>query len=696
MPAPEFVEFQSGRVPVREAFGVRVTGAGDQRLERAIRRFLRRWQMRTGLTFVGRIDNAGGRSAARAFEGGMLTICCEHCGPALPALGQDESYALDITAKGLTLHAAEVVGALRGLETLSQLLEEQPDGWWLPEVTIRDRSRFPWRGLLIDVSRHWQPLEVLRRNLEGMALVKFNVLHLHLTDDQGFRIECRTHPRLHTCGSDGEYFTHEQIRELVAFAADRGIRVVPEFDIPGHATSWLVGHPELGSRAGPYSLIRHWGIHDPTLDPTNEDVYVLLDAFFGEMAALFPDPYVHIGGDEVNGRHWNDNPRIQAFIRERGLGGNAGLQTWFNQRLQAILARYGRHMIGWEEILHPQLPPEAIVQSWRGPDSLAEAARRGHRGILSSGWYLNHIRPAAFHYAIDPLPAETALTPEQRARVLGGEAAMWGEWITPETIDSRIWPRAAAIAERLWSPAHVTDVDDMYRRLRWVSRRLEEAGLRHRAGSEVMIRRLAGDQASPADVDRLRIVTALVEPLKRYLRDKYQPGTRQDMPLAGLADCASPESEAARDFGGQVDACLFSSAADPAAVAAVRSTLERWRDAAEGLLRGLARRAPRVVPLVPLLQSILAAIELAGEALDHFERGVGAKDETWREAQLRKLTELGRAHGAVEIAFLTPIRRLVVAVACEAGRTEWGEHKWRRMVEEAAEPPLPDDWGFLP
>jgi hexosaminidase len=246
----------------------------------------------------------------------------------------------------------------------------------LPAVTIRDQPRFRWRGLLIDVARHYQPIEVLKRNLDAMAAVKLNVFHWHLTENQGFRIESRKFPKLHQMGSDGLYYTQEQAREIVAYAAERGIRVVPEFDMPGHSTAWLVGYPELASLPGPYEIERRAGIFDPTLDPTREEVYKFLDSFMGEMAALFPDAYLHIGGDENEGKQWDRNPQIQAFMKEKGLKDNHALQAYFNQRLLKILQKHKKKMIGWDEILQPDLPRDVVIQSWRGPTALAEAARK--------------------------------------------------------------------------------------------------------------------------------------------------------------------------------------------------------------------------------------------------------------------------------------------------------------------------------
>jgi hexosaminidase len=359
------------------------------------------------------------------------------------------------------LRAATSLGALHGLETLRQLVRGAGETAELPVVAIDDRPRFPWRGLLLDAGRHFMPVEVVKRTLDGMAAVKLNVLHWHLTEDQGFRIESRRFPRLAALGSDGLFYTQEQLRQVVAYARERGIRVVPELDMPGHATSWFVGHPELATLPGPYAIERRWGIHDPVMDPTREETYTFLDALLGELAELFPDPYVHVGGDEVTARHWNESSRVRAFLYEHGLRDNEALQAAFNARVVALLAAHGKSAIGWDEVLHDDLPRTTVVQSWRGAAALAESARRGFPALLSHGFYLDHMQTAAYHYAVDPLPESLQLRPEERARVLGGEACMWSEFVTPETVDSRIWPRTAAIAERLWSPAAVRDVEDM-------------------------------------------------------------------------------------------------------------------------------------------------------------------------------------------------------------------------------------------
>src|SRR5262249_50194428 len=442
-----------------------------------------------------------------------LVIRAEHGSEQVQKIGEDESYELTVSESGAKLTAPNPLGVLHGLQTFLQLLETGPNGFSLPVVTIKDQPRFAWRGLLIDVGRHYIPVEVLKRNLDGMAAVKMNVLHVHWSDDQGFRVESKKFPKLQGMGSDGLYYTQAEIRDLVAYARDRGTRIVPEFDIPAHSLSWFVGYPELASTPGTYK-IEPGGLYT-VMDPTQERTYKFLDKFIGEMAKLFPDAYFHIGGDEVNGKPWDDNPKIQAFMHSHGLKNNQDLQAYFNQHLEKILSKHHKIMVGWDEILRPDLPKSIVVQSWRGQESLATAAQQGYRVIFSFGYYLDLMWPASRHYAVEPMsgPAST-LNPEQRSRILGGEACMWGEWISPENIDSHIWPRAAAIAERLWSPQHVQDVSSMYARLEELSWRLEWLGLTHRSHETPMLHRMAGTD----DIEALRTLAAVVEPAKDYAR----------------------------------------------------------------------------------------------------------------------------------------------------------------------------------
>src|SRR6266576_4634582 len=543
MPVPASLSFGPGRLPINPSFRVSTGGFSDARLQAGILRALKRLAGRTGLTF--------NLNPATSEMDATLMIQCQEAGQAVPSVAENESYQLEISDKQATLVAPTVVGALRGLETLLQLIDADRDGYYLPGVSIQDQPRFPWRGLLIDVGRHYETMDVLKRNLDAMAAVKLNVFHWHLTEDQGFRVESKKFPKLHSLGSDGDFYTQDQVRDIIAYAADRGIRVMPEFDIPGHSTSWLVGYPELGSAPGPYKIERGAGIFEPVLDPTRDQIYKFLDGFLGEMAELFPDAYMHIGGDENEGKQWDRNPQIQAFMKAKGIKDNHALQAYFNQRVLKILQKHGKKMIGWEEILHPDLPKDAVIHSWRCPASLAEAAKKGYNGILSAGYYIDLIFPASQHYLADPIPQNTTLTAEEAKRVLGGEATMWGEWVSAETIDSRIWPRTAAIAERLWSPRSVTDVDNMYRRLSVISRQLEELGLTHEKNYGMVLRRLAQRE----DIGPLSTLGSVIEPVKEYRRYQMRPQTMLS-PLTGLVDGTRPDSENARHFVAMVNAFI--------------------------------------------------------------------------------------------------------------------------------------------
>jgi hexosaminidase len=648
MPVPASVKFQKERLAVNSNFKVATRGHSDARLQAGIARFMRRLEGRTVLTL------APGLAVDDQMT--QLIINCQGPGQSIPSVRENESYHLDITRRQALLTAPTVVGALRGLETLLQLLDADRNGYFFPGVQIDDQPRFPWRGLLIDVARHFHTMEVLKRNLDAMAAVKMNVLHWHLTEDQGFRVESKKFPKLHQLGSDGNYYTHEQVKEIIAYARDRGIRVVPEFDIPGHSTSWLVGHPELGSAPGPYTIERRPGIFEPALDPTREDVYKFLETFLGEMAALFPDEYLHIGGDENEGKQWDRNPAIQAYMKQKGIKDNHALQAYFNTRLLKILQKHGKKMIGWDEILQPELPKDVVIHSWRGTAALAEAAKKGYDGILSNGYYIDLIQPASHHYSSDPLPAASTLTPEEAKHVLGGEATMWAEWVTPETIDSRIWPRTAAIAERLWSPRNVTDVNDMYRRLAVISIQLEELGLTHKKNQDMMLRRLVRND----DIGPLKTLVSVIEPVKEYRRYEMRPQTMLS-PLTGAVDATLPDSEAGRKFSWMVQEFLDDAPRYQLYRPELSQMLADWQTSGASLVP-LIDRSPSLREVKPLADNLSVLGQTGLEAISYLNLGMPPPKE-WRETSIAKLDEAAKPYAALEFVVVAGVRQLVNAAA---------------------------------
>ena len=326
MPMPANIQMKTGQLVVDSSFSVGISGHSDMQLQHAVALFLENLRRQTGMTPLDmKVTNP-----AQA----KLVVRCESAGKAVQELGEEESYSLEINPAAAKVAAATPLGIMRGLQTFLQLVQTTSEGFAAPALAIQDRPRFPWRGLMIDVGRHFIPLDVLKRNLDGMAAVKLNVFHWHLSENQGFRVESKKFPKLQEMGSDGLYYTQDEVRDLIAYARDRGIRVVPEFDMPGHSTAWFVGYPEVASGPGPYQIERKWGIFDPAMDPTQERTYKFLDAFIGEMAQLFPDHYFHIGGDEVNGKQWDANPNIQAFMRSHGLKTQPGSSSVF-QRARA-------------------------------------------------------------------------------------------------------------------------------------------------------------------------------------------------------------------------------------------------------------------------------------------------------------------------------------------------------------------------
>jgi len=651
MPLPAGAQPGAGSLEVDSSFSVAFAGHTEPRLERAGERFLLQLARQTGLPLA--LKPA---KTARA----TLVIQADHAGKEIQEVGEDESYVLEVMATGAKLTAPTTLGAMHGLQTFLQLVDVSPGGFAATAVTIHDQPRFPWRGLMIDSARHFIPLDVMRRNLDGMEAVKMNVFHWHLSENQGFRVESKKFPKLHELGSDALYYTQDEIRDLIAYAKDRGIRVVPEFDMPGHSTAWFVGHPELASGKGPYKIERKWGVFDPAMDPTNEKVYKFLDDLIGEMARIFPDHYFHIGGDEVNGKEWDANPKIQAFMKAQGIKNNEALQAYFSGRVQKLVTKHGKAVVGWDEVLVPGVPKDIVIQSWRGQASLAQAAKQGYRGILSNGYYLDLGWSAARHYAVDPMSGDAAnLSAEEKQRILGGESCMWAEYVTPENVDSRIWPRNAAIAERLWSPQEARDPASMYARLDFVSVRLEWLGLTHRTASRHMLQRLAGS-ASAEEFAALRTLTDVIEPVKDYTREQTAPAVpTSDTPINRAVDAVPLESDAGRHFSDRVEQFLAAACHDSAAEAGLRAQLTIWRDN-DAILQSLAQRSFLVKEVAATSQDLSALAAAGLAALDAIAKGQPAPD-SWKAQQLAILEQVKKPKAQLLLIPAPAVQNLIKA-----------------------------------
>jgi hexosaminidase len=637
MPWPKKVEIAGAPLRLDSDFRIELPAAAPPRLDRAARRFLGQLATDTGIPIT------SNRTTRLVIE-----CCAKPDGP--DRLGDDESYTLDVSPTQARLKSATVTGAMRGLQTLLQLARPDAQGFAIAGVHIEDAPRFPWRGLLLDVTSHFMPVAVIKRNLDAMEAVKLNVFHWHITDDQGFRVESQVFPKLHTLGSSGGYYTRHEIRDVIEYARDRGIRVLPEIDMPGHSGTWMIGYPELGSAPGPYTINPRFGVFDPTLDPTQERVYAFVDTLLGEIAALFPDEYLHIGGDEVNRVHWKANPAIQKFIRDHGLKDEAGLQAHFNRRVEAIVRKHGKKMMGWDEVLHPDLPRDVMVQSWRDHESLAAAVKQGHRALLSFGYYLDHLDTSKVYYLVDPLGGPAAGLSEAEAQhVLGGEACMWTEFISPETVDSRIWPMTAAIAERLWSPRSTTDLSSMFERLDIVSRQLDWRGVGHNTNYDSMLRRLSAS----APLDDLRTLADAVEPLGIEGREITRTYT-QSTPLNRFVDAARGESAAVRRAEAAAAAVI---AGGPDAE--LERTFRRWRENAARLGPHFAGNA-LLNEAAGVSRDLSRVGEIGMETLARLR--ARQADPTWIASSLTELDRMGKPQIEVVLAAVRPVRQLLLSL----------------------------------
>ncbi|TRW97930.1 beta-N-acetylhexosaminidase [Flavobacterium gawalongense] len=601
MPWPQNINLTTGTFALSKKFKVNITGNPNPRIFIGATNFLRRLDGRTGLfleqSFLTKVNES---------PEAELQINCVRNGKI--EINEDESYKLTITSNKITINATSDLGALHGLETLLQLLQNNSTSYYFPTVEITDSPRFTWRGLMIDGARHFQPVDVIKRNLDAMASMKMNVFHWHLADDQGWRIEMKKHPKLTELASDGSYYTQEEIRNIVKYADERGILVIPEIDVPGHASAFLTAYPEVGSKVSDgkvtYEVQRNSGIFNATLDPSNPKTYQLLSEIFDAVCPLFPGAYFHIGGDENNGKEWNANPKIQEFKKKYNLANNHDLQTYFNMQLIPMLKKHNKRLMGWEEIMTENMSKDAIIHAWRGTNeglssggSLIKAAKSGFKTVLSNGYYIDLMLGVEKHYLNDPIPKNSILTPEEKTRILGGEAAMWSELVTPLNIDSRIWPRTAAIAERLWSNEDVTDLNSLHKRLKMISFRLEELGITHLRNKEVILRNISNNQKTAA----LNDFSNVCEPLKIYTRNGGGKKYRMHSPLTLFADACTADALDVFDFDTAVNNYLENKSQENQIL--VTNFFKKWITMNSDLI-GLSSNAPLVQPLLPLSKSL--------------------------------------------------------------------------------------------
>ncbi|XP_019387251.1 PREDICTED: beta-hexosaminidase subunit beta, partial [Crocodylus porosus] len=416
-----------------------------------------------------------GRAAAAAAELAQLQVLItspQHECDSYPSATSSEAYNLHVTGPVAILKAEKVWGALRGLETFSQLVYEDDYGsFFINESEITDFPRFAHRGILLDTSRHYLPLETILTNLDAMAFNKFNVFHWHIVDDHSFPYQSITFPDLSNKGSYSynHVYTLSDIRLVIEYARLRGIRVIPEFDTPGHTQSWGKGQKDLLTPC--YNGEQPSGSFGP-VNPILNTTYKFMTAFFEEISSTFPEAFIHLGGDEVDFTCWKSNPDVNEFMKQQGFGTDyAKLESYYVQKILDIVSSFNKGYVVWQEVFDngAKLKPDTVVEVWIGNLYPAELSRVTHAGfttILAAPWYLDYIsygQDWKKYYSIEPL--NFLGSQKQKSLVIGGEACLWGEFVDATNLTPRLWPRASAIAERLWSSQNVTDLSDAYNRL---------------------------------------------------------------------------------------------------------------------------------------------------------------------------------------------------------------------------------------
>ena len=380
-----------------------------------------------------------------------------------PSIQGDEAYRLDVTRRQVTISAADNRGLLWGVQTFRQLLPLQHEvPPVIPAVSIEDAPRYAWRGVMLDTARHFYPVDFIKRQIDLMSYYKFDVFHWHLTDDQGWRIQIKRYPKLTSVGAwrteaDGKryggFYTQDQVRDVVAYARERNVMVVPEIEMPGHTSAAIAAYPELSCSGKPITVPTTWGVFRDVDCVGKDATFAFLQNVLDEVIALFPSPYVHIGGDEVPEGVWADCAACQELARTQGLNGEQGLHGYFVKRIRQYLAGKGKTMVGWDEILEGRLDPGAIVEVWRGPDEAKKALANGNRIIVASPFYLDTpIDRMTLQDLYRTDPFDDPLFAKYPGKVLGGEAPLWSERATPLNGAARLYPRLLAVGEHMWNP----------------------------------------------------------------------------------------------------------------------------------------------------------------------------------------------------------------------------------------------------
>jgi hexosaminidase len=548
IPAPAYLRPGSGAFVITPSTTIAVSDPDDAEL-----RALATFAVELLQESIGVELQVASQTAGSGAEGAIaLTLS--------PEVEAEEGYRLQATARSVEITASTHAGLFYGLQTLAQLPRRQGGGsstasvWEVPAVTIEDEPRFSYRGMHLDVGRHFFPVSFIKRYIDLLAMYKMNTFHWHLTEDQGWRIEIEKYPRLAEIGSRraetmleknfdpyigdgipyGGYYTQDEIREVVAYARSRYVNVIPEIELPGHSTAALAAYPELACTDGPFEVSTRWGVHEDIYCPT-EQTFAFLEDVLTEVMELFPGRYIHIGGDEAPKRRWEESEVAQAVMRREGLADEGELQSYFIRRIESFLLAHGRRLIGWDEILEGGLAPQATVMSWRGMAGGIEAAKQGHDVVMTptSHVYFDYYQgdrayeplaiggftPLEKVYEFEPVPDE--LTDREAEHVLGAQGNVWTEYIkTTDQVEYMALPRMLALAEVVWSPEEIRDWDRFAAALPAQLERLDAMGVNYRIPD---VTGLARDVLTLDDSVTVELGALLADAEIRYTTDGSDP-----------------------------------------------------------------------------------------------------------------------------------------------------------------------------
>lgn len=646
LPLPQKIELKNGYFSSDSTIRIFVQGPQNALTQKAVSRFNSRFSKRTFLPI----------HLAKSAEQAQIIIQSDEKNLS------EEAYKIAISEK-ITIAASSSTGVMHALESLIQLAEKTQSGVRFAHVQIEDYPRFAWRGMMVDVARHFLPISVLKRNVDAMAASKMNILHLHLTDDEGFRIESKRWPKLHQMGSNGKFYTQAEMRDLVVYCKDRGIEVYPEFDLPGHSQSWFAGYPELAAEKKvyepglrfkntgdkPWSMMTVMQMMNtaslPTIDPTKEFTYQFLEELLKEMKSIFPNGKVHIGVDESNGVAWKNNASIVQFMQKNKIKDVHALQDYFASRMIKINQKLGFQTIAWEEAFNEHSDKNMIVQLWKPGGMMGAAlavekvAEQGNKTILSRGFYLDTFMPAYVHYL-----NEAMIKAETPATLLGGEAAIWTEIADEYNFENRVWPRAAAIAERLWSSQSTQNIDDLYRRLIPFSHQLSWNGLDHLKSANAF-----ADEYTNGAQGSINELLGILTPIKGYRRlmsRMLSPQKTQVANINQLADILPVESEQRWAFRANVSEYL--SAHSEVSKVQLLATLLAWKN-----IQVIENTTPNTFQLKNHAQNIST---ISGKVLELFQNPTSVD----KDALLKQINGCRKVQDAdVELAVLEELEALI-------------------------------------